>query len=363
MKLVSVIIGLLILSSVDCLAYQIKGKLDLSSKWQNVLYLSSVDGFKNLFIKSPDYIINSATIDKDGSFEFTGNDLPEDGRFYRIHIERDPNGLTDFLAPSEKNQCFVVLDSNTEMTLTSNGISGDLSELKIEGSETSRMLYEIENEIHSRKAKLSSDLPKAKYDLVFHSLLKYIKDKAMNVDDPYVSLFAIAHIDDKNSDFLNDSDFYLDFQTQLQNKISSSSYYIEYNEMLKELVQYRNTVCKIPDSQYRFRGTIVWAELGLIICLIIALIVVYRKYQLAIAGNVGNNPSQGKTEETKKLLKELTSKELDILRSIAAGKTNKEIALEFHIELSTVKSHINNIYKRLKVAGRKEAVEMYESGN
>jgi DNA-binding NarL/FixJ family response regulator len=40
---------------------------------------------------------------------------------------------------------------------------------------------------------------------------------------------------------------------------------------------------------------------------------------------------------------------------LGEGKTNKEIAQELFVELSTVKTHINNIYRQLNVGTRKEA--------
>ena len=58
-------------------------------------------------------------------------------------------------------------------------------------------------------------------------------------------------------------------------------------------------------------------------------------------------------------LTELTQKELSILAQIASGKNNKEIASENFVELSTVKTHINNIYSKLGVSSRKEAARAY----
>jgi DNA-binding CsgD family transcriptional regulator len=61
----------------------------------------------------------------------------------------------------------------------------------------------------------------------------------------------------------------------------------------------------------------------------------------------------------KDLLALLTSKELLILRLLTEGNTNKEIAAAQFIELSTVKTHINNIYTKLSVSNRKEARSRY----
>jgi len=56
---------------------------------------------------------------------------------------------------------------------------------------------------------------------------------------------------------------------------------------------------------------------------------------------------------------QLTARELQILKYIASGKSNKEIALLNCVELSTIKTHINNLYAKLSVSNRQEAVKKY----
>ena len=55
----------------------------------------------------------------------------------------------------------------------------------------------------------------------------------------------------------------------------------------------------------------------------------------------------------------LTGKELEILELIASGKANKEIARMLFVEISTVKTHINNIYGKLAVTNRIDAKAKY----
>ncbi|GBC93566.1 Transcriptional regulatory protein DegU [bacterium HR15] len=55
------------------------------------------------------------------------------------------------------------------------------------------------------------------------------------------------------------------------------------------------------------------------------------------------------------LLAELTARELDILRMIAQGKRNKEIADALFITEKTVKNYISNILFKLQVNSRTEA--------
>jgi DNA-binding NarL/FixJ family response regulator len=53
----------------------------------------------------------------------------------------------------------------------------------------------------------------------------------------------------------------------------------------------------------------------------------------------------------------LTSRELDVLRLIASGKTNQEIADELFISIRTVTTHTTAIFTRLGVGSRTAAVD------
>jgi DNA-binding NarL/FixJ family response regulator len=51
----------------------------------------------------------------------------------------------------------------------------------------------------------------------------------------------------------------------------------------------------------------------------------------------------------------LTAREMEILRLIEQGKSNKEIAARLIIEVSTVKNHVHHLLEKLKVCRRAEA--------
>lgn len=54
----------------------------------------------------------------------------------------------------------------------------------------------------------------------------------------------------------------------------------------------------------------------------------------------------------------LTDRELDVLRKLASGKSNKEIAVALDITEGTIKVHMSHILQKLGVTGRTEAVAM-----
>ncbi|MHA3770419.1 response regulator [Verrucomicrobiota bacterium sgz303538] len=53
--------------------------------------------------------------------------------------------------------------------------------------------------------------------------------------------------------------------------------------------------------------------------------------------------------------KQLSVRELDVLRQVARGRTNKEIASALHVTEGTVKNHLTNIFVRLGVLDRTQA--------
>jgi len=60
---------------------------------------------------------------------------------------------------------------------------------------------------------------------------------------------------------------------------------------------------------------------------------------------------------------DLTPREADVLRLIAAGQTNVEIATELFISEVTVKSHINHLFAKINARSRAEAVRYaYDHG-
>lgn len=54
---------------------------------------------------------------------------------------------------------------------------------------------------------------------------------------------------------------------------------------------------------------------------------------------------------------EISKRELEILSLMAQGHSNEEIAAEIFVSLSTVKSHNQNLFAKLDVKRRTQAIE------
>jgi LuxR family maltose regulon positive regulatory protein len=57
-----------------------------------------------------------------------------------------------------------------------------------------------------------------------------------------------------------------------------------------------------------------------------------------------------------RLSEALSERELEVLALVASGKSNVEIASSLFVSLSTVKTHINNLYRKLGARSRTQAI-------
>ena len=81
--------------------------------------------------------------------------------------------------------------------------------------------------------------------------------------------------------------------------------------------------------------------------------------EILLQPEISNNifSSKNSTNKQKNSLNiSITERELFILQSIARGCTSKEIAFDMEISERTVKAHLTNIYSKLKVDSRSQAV-------
>lgn len=95
----------------------------------------------------------------------------------------------------------------------------------------------------------------------------------------------------------------------------------------------------------------------LLVVLSILCVLIYIKIdqgKIAALSNQIKIESNHKTAEFNILLSELTTRQREVYDLILSGKSNKEIMSHLFIEQSTLKTHINQIYKKLNIKNRKE---------
>jgi DNA-binding NarL/FixJ family response regulator len=75
----------------------------------------------------------------------------------------------------------------------------------------------------------------------------------------------------------------------------------------------------------------------------------------AIAGKLMNQVASNQKQPTSLLVEKLTERELDVLRLIAKGFNNNDVAGQLHLSEGTVRNHVSAILEKLGVSDRTQA--------
>jgi DNA-binding NarL/FixJ family response regulator len=73
----------------------------------------------------------------------------------------------------------------------------------------------------------------------------------------------------------------------------------------------------------------------------------------------GTQPPVGARDRDGGVCEPLTRREWDVLRGLAAGKTNAQIAVSLFVAEGTVKTHVKHVLRKLGAANRTDAVAKY----
>ncbi|WP_425234286.1 response regulator transcription factor [Ulvibacterium sp.] len=154
-----------------------------------------------------------------------------------------------------------------------------------------------------------------------------------------VKLLAIKFLENKNLlelDITENPDYYVALLTKLKKSNINRSEYLFLENKLAFLTT------EVVENKYK-NSKLVIGLLGFVsIGLVLVVLWMRRKRKgLPIVG--------------------LSKQERNIHGLILQGKSNKEIANELFISLSTVKTHITNIYSKLHVSSREELVQKLQN--
>ncbi len=110
-------------------------------------------------------------------------------------------------------------------------------------------------------------------------------------------------------------------------------------------------------SEWFYSGVYPDAFLTVVALVFAGFGMLFRQAWLKERDNV--QPKHPETEEPvepdlQTRLRQLSKRELEVLELLAAKYSNKEISARLCIEMSTIKTHINSIYRKLGVSSRKE---------
>lgn len=305
--------------------YYISGNLKLDSIWNSEIYLSHIPSFSKMYTMSRSMIISESKIDSCGDFNFKVNYLPSEDNLYRLHISKKSSSKASLIiGGKEENHLFIIANNKSKINIRNKNKTDIFSDLIIENSSQNNKIQDIDNIVRYIDSTNFNE-SQVKSEFVSKALQEKLRHISDTSTDPIISLYAL-HKSKFESNLPFNEQFYYDYLDKWKN--NQSLYFKDFRK-------------KIPVDKKNTKYSILLTS---IMTFILGMLFSYYLFNYK-----KNNKNLNK-------VKLLSPQERKIFRLIQLGKSNKEISTEYNIGLSTVKSHVSNIYTKLKINSRKEAM-------
>lgn len=326
--------------------YSITGRVNLSEQWQPQIFLAAINKLDDYYNAYPDLLVDAAFLDEDGNFSMTGNNLPDEKKYYRLYLIKAENSEFDpclHVGGDDHNFIHLILNSDSKLIINSDLTSpSPFGNYSVIGDFDNIMMKNLSNIVYPsfyfNEIKFSSEL-KLSQDKLNKDLINF----ADTCTSTIASLAAVI-----NTDFDNYFEDNVTFYNRFSDKVNADVYDLGYQkDYQKKLIYYG------PDKETSSDWPI---ELISFLTLIGLLSIFWNVSQHRRIKALLKEKDHNKVDIT-----QLTSKEKQILELICSGKSNKEIASELFVELSTVKTHINKLYTKLNISNRNQAMQLGKS--
>lgn len=331
---------LLIITLLGCAALSratsITGTLQVDSSWQQEVYLSLLNSFDEINLASDDLLIGSATIAPDGRFDFGEITLDSEDRIYRLHICKKGDPIsTIIIGGREHNHVHFILRGGENVKLYSAVDEAALKNAQVWGYAPNTTLQQIAMLRKTWKdSKIRSERERELVNTTYQQSLMALADTSTSV---LASLFAIRELELLNA-FESEQDW---LASWLNAHDTDSSLYLDEVRLQFQFLEFKQE--QNDEDQQSGNGVLIALIIGGIVIVLGAAIWFLR----------ARKPKQSNSN-----LSALTIKERQVFDLLRKGLTNKEIAAEMHVEPSTIKSHVSNIYTKLEVSSRVEVMDL-----
>ena len=330
--------------------YQFSGQV--SEEYGNKkVYLSLVEDYRKSSRVYLDQIFQHTTADTAGNFSFTGNNLPQTNRIYRIHVDACDSAeghKNHFLGACTEMESILFIANNRD-TITLPVGSNEQAFCEVISTNTiSDALLQLDLLKEVLIVDVLEQSSETAKNLTFKKWIRHFQNTAMERDDPLVDLYVYNFLSNRGNETyshylkdLQESSYYESLATRLGERYPNASFTDRYR---KELQADKTLI----SNEQTAKGGFEWLY-GLYVVMAIIILsssfFAYRKWK----AHRNQNPFDL-----------LSPQERKVLDAILEGKSNKEIATDFYISLSTVKSHINSLYKKLGMSSRGEILSYYK---
>ena len=296
-----------------------------TTEWTSIAYLSLIPDFNHLNTISNSQIIEQSGINREGLYEFNTEYLPEDEHLYRVHFSKkgDPPASL-IIGGKDHNHFFLFAARYSEVSVTLNSGNKFLNGLSFEGYKPNKALDNINAWLETLDS-IDQNGNIVNREYATEAVYSDIKSFADTCSFPLLSLYVLYNIN-YAKDYDNNPGFYRRYLRKWRSQ--TSPYFSEFRSSIRGETK---------------PALLIFATGGSVLILTILVMIIYQKHRK----NKNKNPFSDLTIQERKIF--------DLLRQ---GKSNKEIAQECSVSVSTIKSHVNSIYSKLKVRSRRDILDI-----
>lgn len=297
-------------------------------------YLSILENWDDFDAVSSEMIIKGVALDSSGYFRFAGDEISDRLGFYRVHFAlKDRTAVALYSYPENRKHINFLLTNHDSIFLDIRSTSFMLNNTTVESSiSTNKLVMDLAIKIDSFLFIRDHAQSEKHNDLMTQKIDGFAQNEMRKREDGLLNLFTLAASQipyEGNENWynkvikeLNSPGLQKSYLQSLRNFVGSK----DYGRL--QLVSRRNSRLLLASM--------------LLNALLVFALLWYVKRQ--------------KAPQSAPLKESLTLKEIEVLDLIGAHKTNKEIAQALFVSDATIKTHINNIYRKTGVKSRKEAL-------
>ncbi|MBW1297092.1 LuxR C-terminal-related transcriptional regulator [Aquimarina litoralis] len=328
--------------------YEFSGYVDHENTESNI-YLSLIEDYRKMSGIYPEQIIQKVRPDSTGYFVFTENNLPIQNRMYRIHTDNcsDEDATVHFNGICLNSQEILFIAKNDDhISLPFTKEQEAFCEI-ISTNERSNTFLKVDSIIENMRYAFSSYRSEANRKVNSIKWFKTLQEFGKNQQEPLTELYIYAFLSNKSNNLyayylqdLKQNEYYDNLLERLQKQYPNSPYTNQYST---ELAADKFSVAIKKET------TSYWTWI------IALLLVLSGTVNILLFMKLKKQQKPSTSFE-----KRLTQQEKKILDLILQEKTNKEIASLLFLSVSTIKTHINNLYKKIEVDSREEVKALYK---
>lgn len=312
------------------------------------VYLSLVEDYRKISGVHPEQILDETVVDSTGAFQFRGNHLSSENKMYRIHIDNcsEADQKTAHFTghcPNSKEIVFVA-NKDTQLSLPFT-FEDQMFCRVVSENEKAKSFLKIDSLKNDMRYAFGTYRSEANRKLNSKKWFSILQQYGEQLQEPLAELYSFSFLSDRSSDLYG---YYLEdlktnpYYDQLLNRLKESYPNTKYTAQYESELQADRVLIQ-TQSKNPLPLWVYWAS------------------GVALLSILGNFYFFGKVRKLKKEQNgkaSLTQQERKILDLILLDKSNKEIANDMFVSVSTVKTHINNLYKKLNVSSREEAKKL-----